>query len=62
MKYFFPLFSLFICSSYNAAFSVYWVVSNLFAWAEQLVFNKVFEMQDRAGNTGKPVKEEDSIK
>ncbi|MBR4067361.1 MAG: YidC/Oxa1 family membrane protein insertase [Clostridia bacterium] len=62
MKYFFPLFSLFICSSYNAAFSVYWVVSNLFAWAEQLVFNKMFEMQDRAGNTGKPVKEEDSIK
>ncbi len=62
MKYFFPLFSLFICSSYNAAFSVYWVVSNLFAWAEQLIFNKVFEMQDRAGNNGKSVKEEDSIK
>ena len=62
MKYFFPLFSLFICSSYNAAFAVYWVVSNIFAWAEQLVFNKVFEMQDRAGNTGKSVKEEDSIK
>ncbi|MBQ8150791.1 MAG: YidC/Oxa1 family membrane protein insertase [Clostridia bacterium] len=62
MKYFFPLFSLFICSSYNAAFSVYWVVSNIFAWAEQLIFNKVFEMQDRAGNNSKSVKEEDSIK
>ncbi len=62
MKYFFPLFSLFICASSNAAFSLYWVVSNLFAWVEQLVFNKVFEAQDRAGNTGKAVKEEDSIK
>ncbi len=62
MKYFFPLFSLYICCSYNAAFAVYWVVSNIFAWAEQLIFNKVFEMQDLAGNNGKSVKEEDSIK
>ncbi len=63
MKYFFPLFSLFICSSYNAAFALYWVVSNIFAWAEQLVFNKMFEAQDRAGNTNSNgVKEEDSIK
>ena len=62
MKYFFPLFSLFICASSNAAFSLYWVVSNLFAWAEQLVFNMMFQAQERAGNTGKPVKEEDTIK
>jgi YidC/Oxa1 family membrane protein insertase len=62
MKYFFPLFSLFICASSNAAFSLYWVVSNVFAWVEQLVFNKMFEAQDRAGNTGKAVNEEDSIK
>ena len=62
MKYFFPVFSLFICASSNAGFSLYWVVSNLFAWAEQLVFNKVFEIQDRKGNTTKSVKEEDSIK
>ena len=62
MKYFFPVFSLFICASSNAGFSLYWVVSNLFAWAEQLVFNKVFEIQDRKGNTAKSVNEEDSIK
>ncbi|MBE5794487.1 MAG: YidC/Oxa1 family membrane protein insertase [Clostridiales bacterium] len=62
MKYFFPVFSLFICASSNASFALYWVVSNVFAWAEQLIFNKVFEIQDRKGNTGKSVKEEDSIK
>ncbi|MBE5801474.1 MAG: YidC/Oxa1 family membrane protein insertase [Clostridiales bacterium] len=62
MKYFFPIFSLFICSSYNAAFALYWVVSNVFAWVESLVFNLMFEAQDRAARTGKGVKEEDSIK
>lgn len=62
MKYFFPVFSLFICASSNASFALYWVVSNVFAWAEQLIFNKVFEIQDRKGTTAKPVKEEDSIK
>lgn len=43
MQYFFPLFSLWICSSYNALFSLYWVVSNLFAWIQSVVLNKVFE-------------------
>ena len=62
MKYFFPVFSLFICASSNAGFALYWVISNLFAWAEQLVFNKMFEIQDRKGNTAKSVNEEDSIK
>lgn len=59
MKYFFPLFSLFICSSYNAAFALYWVVSNVYAWLEGLVLNKVFDKQDQSG---KAVVEEDSIK
>ena len=62
MKYFFPVFSLFICASSNAGFALYWVISNLFAWVEQLVFNKMFEIQDRKGNTAKSVNEEDSIK
>ena len=43
MKYFFPLFSLWICSSYNAIFALYWVVSNVFAWVQGLVMNKMFE-------------------
>lgn len=46
MKYFFPLFSLWICSSYNAIFALYWVVSNVFAWVQGLVMNKMFEEMD----------------
>lgn len=46
MKYFFPLFSLWICSSYNAIFALYWVVGNVFAWVQGLVMNKMFEKMD----------------
>ena len=48
MMYFFPLFSLWICSSYNALFSLYWVVSNVFAWIQSVILNKVFEKMDKA--------------
>ena len=51
MKYFFPLFSLWICSSYNAAFSLYWVVSNVFAWIQGIVMNKIFESKEKAAET-----------
>lgn len=47
MQYFFPLFSLWICSSYNALFALYWVVSNLFAWIQSIVLNKVFENMEK---------------
>ena len=47
MKYFFPLFSLWICSSYNALFSLYWVVSNIFAWIQSVVMNKYFDSMDK---------------
>ncbi len=47
MKYFFPLFSLWICSSYNALFSLYWVISNVFAWIQSVVLNKVFENMEK---------------
>ena len=46
MKYFFPLFSLWVCSSYNAIFALYWVVGNVFAWVQGLVMNKMFEKMD----------------
>lgn len=59
MKYFFPLFSLYICSSYNAAFALYWVASNIFAWVQGIVFNKMFEKQDKVA---KEVTMEDSLK
>ena len=48
MMYFFPLFSLWICSSYNALFSLYWVVSNVFAWIQSIILNKIFEKRDMA--------------
>lgn len=50
MKYFFPLFSLYICSSYTAGFSLYWVMSNVIAWAQGAVLNKIFEAQERKSN------------
>ena len=49
MKWFFPIFSLYICSSYNAGFSLYWVASNLIAWVEGIVLNKYFEYKDQKG-------------
>ncbi len=47
MKYFFPLFSLFICFSYNAGFSLYWVASNVIAGAQGYFLNKYFEAHDK---------------
>ena len=47
MKYFFPLFSLWICSSQNAMFSLYWVVSNVFAWGQSVMMNKIFENKEK---------------
>ncbi|GHU69962.1 hypothetical protein AGMMS49992_01500 [Clostridia bacterium] len=47
MKIFMPLFSLWICSTSNAAFSLYWVVTNIFMMAEQWVLNMYFSAQDQ---------------
>lgn len=46
MKYFMPLFSLFLCASYTAAFTIYWVTSNVIAWVQSIVLNKIFEAKD----------------
>ena len=43
MKYFFPLFSLWVCSSFNAMFALYWVVSNIYSWIQTIVLNKIFD-------------------
>jgi len=51
MKYFFPLFSLWICSSYNALFSLYWVISNVFSWVQTLILNMVFENMEKKEKT-----------
>lgn len=47
MNWFFPLFSIYICLSYNAAFSLYWVVSNLIAMVQQYAVNKALDMKEK---------------
>ena len=46
MKWFFPIFSLWICATSNAGFSAYWVVANVFAIAQTVIINKVLDHQD----------------
>lgn len=61
MKYFFPIFSLFICSSFNAMFALYWAISNIFGWLETIILNYIFEKKDREEKTATKI-EEGSIK
>ena len=46
MKWFFPLFTLYICSTQSAAFSVYWAVANIIAIVQQFAITKYLEKQD----------------
>ena len=46
MKWFFPLFSLWICCSYNALFAIYWVVSNLIALVQTWGINKYLDAKE----------------
>lgn len=43
MNYLFPLMSVFFCWQYNAAFSLYWVTSNLYTIVTYLAFNFYFD-------------------
>ena len=47
MKWFFPLFSLWICATSNAAFSIYWMAANVIQIVQQLVVNAWFDAQDK---------------
>ena len=47
MKWFFPLFSLYICATQNAAFSIYWAVANIIAIVQQICISKYFDHQDK---------------
>lgn len=40
MKWFFPLFSLWVCSTSNAGFALYWVFANIIQVIQQIVINK----------------------
>ena len=55
MKWFFPLFSVWICATSNSAFSIYWVFTNIYAMVQQIVFAKYFEWQDRKSATAQEV-------
>ena len=46
MKYFFPLFSVFICLSSNARFALYWCAINVFATGQSILINKYLDMKD----------------
>lgn len=46
MKWFFPLFSVWICASSNSAFSIYWMMSNVIAIIQQVVINRVLDRED----------------
>jgi len=47
MKWFFPLFSLWICAGYNAAFAIYWMAANVIQIIQQVAVNWYFERKDK---------------
>lgn len=55
MIYVMTFMSLYFCASYNSAFALHWVVSNIYAIIEQIGFNKYFEQQDRKASKAEEV-------
>lgn len=47
MNMLFPLMSIFFCWQYNAAFSLYWVTSNLYTIVTYVGFNLYFDHQNK---------------
>lgn len=47
MKWFFPLFSLYICAGYNAAFAIYWMAANVIQIVQQVAVNWYFDRKDK---------------
>lgn len=54
MKWFFPLFSVWICATSNAAFSIYWMAANVIQIVQQLAVNVWFERQDAKNEVQNP--------
>ena len=52
MKWFFPILSLWICTSSNAAFSIYWVFVNIWSIVSNFAINKYLELQDKRKSDG----------
>lgn len=61
MKWFFPIFSLWICSSSNAAFATYWVVSNVFSLITTQLINWKLDREEKAA-AEKPVLSNGNLK
>ena len=55
MQWFFPLFSIWICASYTAAFALYWVFINVFQILQQLFINWYFSKKKLAANSEEEV-------
>ena len=58
MKWFFPLFSVWICATSNAAFSIYWMAANVIQIGQQLAVNWYFERQDAKNAAAKDISEQ----
>jgi len=47
MKWFFPLFSLYICAQYNAAFAIYWMAANVIQIIQQVAVNYFLDRKEK---------------
>ena len=55
MLYVMTFMSLYFCAIYNSAFALYWVVSNVYALVEHVMFDRYFKAQDRKAATAEEV-------
>ena len=47
MKWFFPIFSIWICATSNAAFSLYWMAVNVLSIIQNIAINKYLDYKDK---------------
>ncbi len=59
MQWFFPLFSLWICLGYSAAFALYWVAGNLVSMIQTFAINQYLDKKEQMAA---PVAGEGSVK
>ncbi len=52
MLYIFPLFSIYICATASAAFSIYWLAANIYALGQTIVLDFLYNKRDRRAKEG----------
>ena len=52
MLYFFPLFSVYICATQSASFSIYWLFANIYALGQTFVLNLIYKKKDAKAKQG----------